>query len=291
MTQEPRAPEAPKLPLTRPPIWRVVLFALLAVALLTGLPYVRGIPPLPGTLAATFLVLFASLLVIREAARFTVKPLYEVLGLVVTLGVWYSAREWGQALANLRPLIAAGSSLAFLLACVFVGRLLSLIVREKNILLPVALMAGLADIFTVFFGPTGKTLQHAPKLVEQLSVGIPKLGSATGAAGGAGLGYIATAGLGDFIFLTFFFVTVWRFGLRERLTFWSIFSLLIVGTLAVLTLPHLPALPLLPFIILGFLLANLGAFHLSRTEKLQTVLVVALVTGLLVVAGVLMRGW
>jgi hypothetical protein len=115
------------------------------------------------------------------------------------------------------------------------------------------------------------------------------VGSATGAAGGAGLSHIATAGLGDFIFLTFFFAAVARFGLRAGRTFWGIFGFLLVGMTAVLLLPRLPALPLLPFIVLGFLVANAGAFKLSRTEKINTAIVVVFVAGLLVAAGLLLH--
>jgi prepilin signal peptidase PulO-like enzyme (type II secretory pathway) len=271
-------------------LWRVALFALLAVGLLAGLPYVKGLPPLVGTLVATVLFLLLALLIIHDLARLPLAPLYDLAGVVIGLGAWFEVSGLARHHATLRPLLGAASGVLFLLACVFCGRLLSLIVRERNILLPVAIMAGLADLYTVFFGFTGKTLAHAPRLVEKLSVGIPKVGSATGATGGAGLSHIATAGLGDFIFLAFFFVAVHRFQLRDKRTFWAIFGCLLAGMVAVLLIPSLPALPLLPFIVVGFLVANAGAFKLSRTEKINTAIVVALVAVLLVAAGLLTRG-
>jgi hypothetical protein len=311
-----------------PPLWRVIVYVLLAMTLLAGLPYLKlsrpEPPPAPtathataprppakalpahpapkqpqprllwkillvGVILPTILFTLLSLLIIRDMAAFPLRPLQDTLSALFSLGLWYVISGLAEKHADWRPLLGAIASLAFLFACIFFGRLLSLIVRERNILLPVAIMAGLADVFTVFFGPTGKALEHAPKVVEKLSVGIPTAGSAAGAAGGAGLSHIATAGLGDFIFLAFFFASIWRFGLRPRATFWTILISLLVGMLGVLLLPWFPAVPLLPFIVLGFLLANATAFKLSREEKITTAVVVLFVAGLLVLAGVLMR--
>jgi hypothetical protein len=272
----------------RPPLWRASVLVAAAVALLAGLPYIPGLPPQPAAAAATLLFLLISLLLISECARYPLRPLWDALGVAAGLGLWYviglpaTPPAW-------KTVVGAVSGVSFLLACVGAGRLLSLIVRERNLLLPVALVAGLADIFTVFAGPTGRALQHAPKLVERLSVAIPKIGSAIGPAGAKGAAAVATAGLGDFIFLTFFFVGVYRFGLRTRRTFWVMFALVALGMGAVILVPGVAALPLLPFAVAGFLLANLGAFSLSRAEKVQTAIVVALLAGLLVAAGLLTR--
>ncbi|MEI6500739.1 MAG: hypothetical protein WCP21_06900 [Armatimonadota bacterium] len=302
------------------------MYVLLAVGLMAGLPYLKLAPakqaaPAPakaqaaaqspatpssqvgpqaprhvnwrrlllGIVLPTVLFTTLSLLIIRDMARYPLRPLQDFLSAGVSLGLWYLTSGLAAKHGDFRPLLGALSGMAFLFGCLFLGRLLALIIRERNLMLPVAIMAGLADIYTVFFGFTGKTLQNAPKLVEKLSVGIPAVGSATGAAGGAGLAHIATAGLGDFIFLSFFFVAVWRFGLRAKTTFWTILVALLLGMLGVLLLP-IPALPLLPFIVTGFLLANATAFKLSREEKLNTAIVVVVVAGLLVAAGLMLKG-
>jgi hypothetical protein len=273
----------------RPPLWRVALLVLVALAFLAGVPYLRGVPPQLGSLLATLAFLLISLLLVTELARYPLRPLADALGLVACLGLWYAIGQSAERLTAARTLVSAASGLSFLLACVGAGRLLALIVRERNLLLPVALVAGMADVFTVFAGPTGKALEQAPKLVEKLSVAIPQIGSAAGPAGARGLTHIATAGLGDFIFLAFFLACVWRFGLRRRGTFWGILLAVATGMAAVLLLPQVPALPLLPFIVTGFLVANAGAFSLSRAEKLQMGVVLALAAGLLLVAGLLLR--
>lgn len=273
----------------RPPLWRAVLLVLAAYGFLAGVPYVRGVPPPLATLLATLLFLVLSLLVVAELAKYPLRPWRDFLGLVVCLGAWYAVGLSARSLEAFRTLVAAASGVSFLLACIFAGRLLALIIRERNILLPVALVAGLADIFTVLAGPTGKALEKAPKLVEKLSVAIPQVGSATGPAGARGLTHVATAGLGDFIFLAFFLAAVWRCGLRRQGTFWGILLAAGLGMVLVLFLPHVPALPLLPFIVTGFLIANAGAFSLSRREKTQVAAVVLAIAGALLVVGLLQR--
>lgn len=282
-------PDSPARPPMAQP-WRVVLFVLLGWGILAGLPYVRGIPTDVGTLAATVLFLLLTLLVIREAARFPLSPLVDVLGLAAFLGLWHYTRLWMPAAPHLRPVLGAAMSMFFLLACVCFGRLLAQIVRERNMLLPVAIIAGLADIFTVFFGPTGKVLAKAPAVVKQLSVAIPTVGSATGAHGAAGVTALATAGLGDFVFLTLFLVGVYRFGLRAGHTFWIVFAFTLAGMLSVLFFKRLPAAPLLPFIVVGFLIANARAFSLSRQERVYMAIAIVFIVALLAGAAILMRG-
>lgn len=277
-------------PAPGPPLWRALSCVVLAFGLLAGLPYLPGLPPLAGIILPTVLFLLVTLIVIHELSAYPLRPLTDVLALAACLGAWWlCGRPDPKHLGHLLPLLGATGSVLFLLACIFAGRLLALIVRERNLLLPVAVIAGLADIFTVFFGPTGQALEQAPKLVTKLSVAIPQVGSATGAAGGAGLAHIATAGLGDFIFMTLFLVGVARFRLREGATFWSIFIAVALAMGAVLLVPAVSALPLLPFIVLGFLLGNAGAFSLSAREKRDMAIVISFVCGLLVLAGWALR--
>lgn len=276
------------VPNQRPPAWRAAVLVLLAYGLLVGVPYVRGIPPTAGSVVATLLFLVASVWVVAELAKYPLRPWRDAVGLAVCLGAWYAIGLAFRNLETLRTVVSAASGVSFLLACIFAGRLLALIVRERNILLPVALVAGLADIFTVFAGPTGKALEKAPKLVEKLSVAIPQMGSAAGPAGAQGLTHVATAGLGDFIFLAFFLAAVWRLGLRYRATVWGILVATAMGMLAVLLLPRIPALPLLPFIVTGFLVANTGAFNLTRSERLQVIAVV-LGVGIVLLAAALLH--
>jgi hypothetical protein len=182
----------------------------------------------------------------------------------------------------------AGASVAFIFLCVMGGRLLSRILRERNILLPVAVVAILADIFTVAVGPTGKALAKAPQLVQKFSVGLPQAGSAVP---GAHLPpTLAFMGLGDFIFLALFLTAAARFGFSLRRGGRIIAALVCLALAAYLLLPPiLPGIPLLPFIAGGFLLAYGRRFDLSKAERQALIWGGLFLVALLVAAGWMMR--
>ncbi|MFP3905074.1 MAG: hypothetical protein ACLFWB_12590 [Armatimonadota bacterium] len=272
-----------------PPLWREALIVGLSYyGILTAVPYIRGVPQLPGIMVATVGFLLLSLAVIRTIARWELRWQTELLVFLLTLGLWYALILWSDEYANIAPFISTMASLLFLTACAFFGRLLSRIIRDMNMLLPIAVVLILVDIFTVFYGPTGDALEKAPEVVSSLSVGLPEIGSAAGPEGGKGLAFVATAGLGDFIFLGLFFAATWRYGLRFNRTFWLIFALMAVTMLAFLALPFLPGVPLLPAIAIAFIAANVGEFQFSRQEKVYT-LVAVLFIGVLVGAYILVK--
>ena len=147
--------------------------------------------------------------------------------------------------------------------------------------LPVCIVAALADIFTVFWGPTGEALEKAPELVRKLSVAIPEVGSAAGPEGARGLAYAATMGLGDFIFLALFISLVARFGFPAARTVLAMLAGAVVGVIFALANPFaLPGMPLLPYLSAGFILANLGEFRLTPQER-RDLLLALLILGLM----------
>ena len=267
------------------PLWREALIVgICYYGILAALPHLRGVPPLVGMIGGTLLFLLLSLSVIRNIARWPLKPLHEFFLFAYPLAGWYSLTLWGEQYPHAVAFISPAESLVFLVACAFLGRLVARLVRDANMLLPIAIVLILVDFFTVFHGPTGEALDRAPELVSKLSVGLPAVGSAAGPEGAKGFAFVATAGLGDFIFLGFFFVAVWRFGLRFERTFWWIAALTALGMIGYLALPLLPGIPLLPFIAGGFLVANAGAFSLSRQEK-QYLLIAMLFIAVLLAVG------
>ena len=272
------------------PLWReAVIAGLTYYGCLAALPYMRGIPPVIGTFVATFVFLLMSLAIVRNIARWELKPLHEFFLFAYPLLMWYSVTLYGAEYKAARPFISPLESLLFLVACAFFGRLIARLVRERNMLVPIAVVLIMVDIFTVFVGPTGKALEKAPDLVEKLSIGLPEVGSAAGKEGGAGLAFIGAAGLGDFIFLGFFFVACARYGLRLERTLWWSFALMTIAILGYLALPGVPGIPLLPFISVGFLLANTGKFDFSGREKLYLAVGFVFIAVLLTIGVILMR--
>jgi len=240
---------------------------LACYALLVATPLLPGIPPQVGSILATVVFAALSMALILSLARLRTAAWHELASLVVLAGCWRLLMQFAAAHETVRLYVGPAVGIAFMLACVCAGNLLSRIIRDRNILVPVCVVAMIADFYTVFAGPTGKALEQTPKLVQALSVAIPQVGSATGPAGARGLAHAATMGLGDIIFIAMFFSAAARFGFRLRRAYLGILIPTLVAIVAVLTVWWLPALPLLPFIAGGFLVASAREFHFSAEEK------------------------
>lgn len=235
--------------------------------LLVAAPLVRGVPPVAGGVVLT--VLFTAVLMAAAALAggLRLSWWHELAGMLLGIGLWYLLADLGEKGSTLRLATLPAADVFFLGACVLAGRLLSRMFRERNILLPIAIVLAGADIFTVFLGPTAAFLEHAPELVTQVSVKLPEVGSAAGPEGAAGLAHMATLGPGDTIFAALLFAAVVRFGLSLRASYrWM--TLVVAGFLGLLiAAPAIPPLPVLPIMAVGFLIANRGQFHLTPEER------------------------
>jgi hypothetical protein len=270
------------------PLWReALILAITYYTILAAFPHIAGVPVVIGIVAGTVLFLLLSLAVIRNIALWDIKPLHEFFLLAFPLTAWYLLTLYATQYRAAAPFISPFGSLLFLIACAFLGRLLSRLIRDVNMLVPIAVVLLIVDIFTVFAGPTGVALDKAPDLVAKLSIGLPAIGSAAGPEGARGFAFIATAGLGDFIFLAFFFAATWRYRLRFERTFWYICILVALAMLASLMVMVLPGIPLLPFVAIGFLLANRGQFSFSAQEKLYFLIAIIFI-GVLIAIGILL---
>jgi hypothetical protein len=270
------------------PLWReALILAITYYTILAALPHIGGVPPIIGMVAGTVVFLLLSLAVIRNIAIWDIKPLHEFFLIAFPLTGWYAVTLYAAQYETAVPFLSPLASLLFLTACAFLGRLLSRLIRDVNMLVPIAVVLLLVDIFTVFLGPTGVALDRAPDLVAKLSIGLPAIGSAAGPEGARGFAFSATAGLGDFIVLGFFFVATWRYGLRFERTFWYIFAFVALAMLGSLMVMFLPGIPLLPFVALGFLLANIGQFSFTAQEKLYFLIAIVFIA-VLIAAGALL---
>lgn len=164
-------------------------------------------------------------------------------------------------------------NLSITVACTFFGILLSRIVREPNVLLPVALVAMPIDYIGAMtpIGFTQNAEHHHPAIVQAVSVSVPTVG---------GLHPISFIGPGDALFVAFFLAVVLRLDLNLRGTFWTMYILLTVTMLLVL-FTGLPIAALVPM-GLAVLLANGMRMHLQRSEVFATIYAIALVLTLVV---------
>ena len=161
--------------------------------------------------------------------------------------------------------------LSLMLLASFLGCTISHIVREANMLLPVAMVAAIVDYWNVSQGPLGHFIATKPAVVSAVAVQMPS--PVKGIPG-------AMIGMGDFVFLALYFSVLFRFSMNAAGTFWLGYAVLTASMLAVTKVPALPALVPMG---LAVVIANRRHFKLSREEK-KAVLVVGLVLLALVIA-------
>ncbi len=161
--------------------------------------------------------------------------------------------------------------LAAALICIVAGLgvALSTIIRQANLLLPIAVVVTIMDFWTVLGGgfiarvqeQAEKGQQVAQRLMEVGTIKMPVAKGATAA--------VATpaVGIGDLFFAAFFFALLWRFGLRAQLSYWLAVPLVTAALLLIAIAPVPLALPGLPFLALAVLVPNWQAFRYTSEEK------------------------
>ncbi|MFQ3610724.1 MAG: hypothetical protein SNJ72_04425 [Fimbriimonadales bacterium] len=165
-----------------------------------------------------------------------------------------------------------------LVSAVGLGTLLSRIVREKNLLVPVVPFAAMVDVLTVL-APGGfvkRVMEQAPEIAERASVAVTAVPSAMETF--ERVVPIVIIGVGDFVFLALYAACLWRFQLRVRPTAIGLFLVLWVYLMIVM-LGYAPKLPALVPMAVAFLAINWREFRLSPQEKFASLLVVGLVIG------------
>jgi hypothetical protein len=155
-----------------------------------------------------------------------------------------------------------------------VGVLIARLVREMKILLPMAVVLALVDLYVVFGGGLVTQAQsgNAP-------VALPAASPKTGAAP-----MQLAVGFADFLFIATFFTCFARFGVPSRRTFITL-CIVLTGYMMIVAIREvsLPALVPIAVVIIGM---NLRHFRYSREESfamLYAGIIVAAVLGFLVV--------
>jgi hypothetical protein len=172
-----------------------------------------------------------------------------------------------------RGLIAI-EQLSLMSLAAFLGCTVSHIVREPNLLLPVAMVAALVDYWNVSLGPLGHLIETKPSVVSAVAIHMPS--PVPGIPG-------TMIGMGDFVFLALYFSILFRFGMNVRGTFWFGYIVLTACVLFVMKAGVLPAL--IPMGI-AVIIANHRHFKLSREEKVAVLYAAALVLVLFAASGI-----
>jgi len=275
----------------RSPVGKLSLLAICMYVVLVSTPLI----PIPlsyglrlllaASLLATLVLAGLSVGLIVQGARLQVSAVQELGLLVVSAGLWFGLARLATLSHLHRLLVTPLATVMFLLVCLWLGRVISRLFRDRSILLPVCAAAAVVDIFTVYAGPTGIMLEKHPEFVESLAMAIPQIGSAVGGEGLAGLSVANFIGLGDFIFLAAFLAAGARFGFDLARTAGVVLLLVAVGMTVHIVSPIAIGIPLLPFIATGFVVANWREFRLSAEERK------AVAAGVLLIAALVLVMW
>jgi hypothetical protein len=138
-------------------------------------------------------------------------------------------------------------------AAVLLGTLLGRVMEAPSWLLAAAIVAFLADLWSVFAGPTKVVVERAPVVLDYALVHFPMLGSTLP---GAGLG------MTDLLFVAVFVTGSRRVGLRPRASFLAMLASFVLTLCLTVALDR--ALPALPLLALAFLATNVDLFRRGK---------------------------
>lgn len=161
--------------------------------------------------------------------------------------------------------------------CVGLGALLTLRIKDRNMLIPISIALVALDVFLVLtpIGPVKMVLQIAPEIPQAMALNLPQASSQ--ATGGAALPF-AIIGPADFVFMAMFFIALFKFGLNVRRTAVALVPAMLAYMLLVL---WLGAIPMLVPIGITVLAVNWSEFKLNVEEWASTALIAALAGGLI----------
>jgi hypothetical protein len=243
-----------------------------------------------GTLMSTLALMAVMLGLVFALARWCEGRRSAALGLLIggaaAFIVWLLLPSWlGLPLQKAPPILLvpyrALHGYLLMLAAIGLGCLLSRLIRDKNLLVPVVPFAALVDAITVLtpVGFVKRVMESAPRVMEQAAVAV--MSAPQAAPQVERVVPIVLIGVGDFLFLALYAACLYRFGLHVGATAVGLFFTLWVYLVMVM-LGIAVALPALVPMAVVVLLVNAREFHLSRQEKWASLLVILPMLALLV---------
>lgn len=171
-----------------------------------------------------------------------------------------------------KPLLAAFSAIGqagLLMWTMGLGALLAIRLKDRNLLIPVAIFLISFDIFLVFT-PNSPLQKLAPKYLAQIAYKVTQAGSVQPFA------YVGPA---DFLFMGMFFVALFHFKMDPKNTMkWMIVAILVYLCIQMF---GVAMLPLMVPIGLTVLLVNWKFFKLNKEEIMSTAVIGVICVGLI----------
>jgi hypothetical protein len=269
-----------------------VLGSLVALNLILSLIQVPLGLIVPMSILITVVVVAAPMLALYKAASVHwsrgLAGIVFVVGVATQIALAYGAHQLTGAPGIFRAVLLYISQAGLLSWCLGLGAFVATLIKDKNLLLPIAFFLAAFDVFLVLtpIGPTQAILKAHPEVFRSMAYAVPKIENHVNPTHGP-VRPFAYIGPADLLFLGMFFVSLHQFGMRTRETFrWILPTLL--GYLAIVLLfgeVHigrfsLGALPALLPIGSVVLLVNRKEWKLNQEERLSTAVVALLSVGL-----------
>jgi hypothetical protein len=256
------------------------MLGLVALRLLIGIVPIPTGAILPASLLVSIVFVAAPIYGLFRAASVNWDWKRAGLFLVGGLLVWATGPLLAGSLKGLPfalGLVTALSQQAIVVWCLAIGAMIALLLKDRNLLLPVAIFLALFDLWLVF-APEGvvnqTVVQGSGQALAAVGYQIPKPQSAPAGGYAAPMAYVGPA---DYLFLAMFFVALFRFDMRTRQTFKVSVPVLAAYLLVVLLFGgveigpiRLGALPALVPIGAVVLIVNRKEFRLSKDEVQAT---------------------
>lgn len=271
-------------------IFVATLLALLAARLAVGMvtlptEAIQAVSLVVSVLfvAAPILAMFAAaadLGRIEGRGRFVV-PVALIVGGVLAQWLGMAAAA-GLARTNppLGAFLGAAGQTGLLVWCYGLGALLAQALRDRNMVLPIAVFLALFDLWLVFspMGVVNKVMAAGGDRLKGLAYQVPAPVDQAARKVSGGLAQVLVyVGPADFLFLAMFFTVLFRFRMRTRETLRLMIPVLIAYLLVALVFGgvtigpiSLGALPALVPIGAVVLWVNRGEFQLAKDEKQAT---------------------
>lgn len=165
--------------------------------------------------------------------------------------------------------------------CIGLGAVISSLLREKNILIPVAIFLIGFDIFLVLtpVGVTQRLMKANPNLLNQVGMAIPKVTTYVQNVNNATVAKAGLVGPADLVFLGAFFLAMYRFDMRPKETL-KVMIPVLIGYMVLVLLTGW-ALPALVPIGLVTLFVNRNEFNMNKDEKASTAVLALIVLAIL----------
>ncbi|MHB1457609.1 MAG: hypothetical protein ACYC0V_11910 [Armatimonadota bacterium] len=198
--------------------------------------------------------------------------LISFVALCIFIGITFLLMKTHISIPFILALTMAIRDMSLMIFAAALGCIISFIIKEPNIVVPVALFAAVVDYWGVTSGPLSVVLAKRPAILDVVSVHMPvPIVNAPG----------TLIGLGDFVFLGIFFSILYRFALNTKLSFWLGYAFLTV-TMFIVTAVDV-AIPALVPIGAAIIIANYKAIELKRDEKLATLYVGIIIFAALII--------